>query len=52
MTGMGKDAQPQEVGHNLHHKINQVLNFAKHGVKWATNDKHNLDIACEHFEKG
>jgi hypothetical protein len=34
-------------------RSNQVLlNFTKHGVKKATNDKQNLDTACEHFEKG
>ena len=39
-----------QAGHNPYHKIIQVLNFAKNGVK-ALNNKENLKIASEHFEK-
>jgi hypothetical protein len=37
-------------GHNLHHQTNQVVNFAKDGIK-ATNEKENIQITCSHFEK-
>jgi exonuclease III len=39
-----------EAGHNAHHRINKVTNFAKDGIK-ATNDKENLKFTCDHFEK-
>jgi hypothetical protein len=39
-----------QAGHNAHHRTIQVVNFSEDGVK-ATNDKENLQIACNHFEK-
>jgi hypothetical protein len=42
--------QKLQTRYNLHHKIDQVLDFAQDGIK-ATNDKDNLKFACNHFKK-
>ena len=45
-----KKMRSLQAGRNSHHRTVQVVNFSKDGVK-ATNDKENLQIACNHFEK-
>ena len=45
-----KKMRSLQAGHNSHHRTVQVVNFSEDGVK-ATNDKANLQIACNHLDK-
>jgi hypothetical protein len=45
-----KKTRSLQAGHNSHHRVNQVVYFARNGIK-ATSNKENVGIACSHFEK-